>query len=522
MSQPATQDPPTIQAAPPTTFTLQDDATTITQAARFADASESNSSETSSDTSQPKSQSSDPLAVQSSTNVAAQTTKPALHTHARLDDDEASNLNHLSSRIRLTSLNDGTTGGAPRRKDKADRATVEQVLDPRTRTILLKLVRRGVLERVEGCISTGKEGGVYYGVRGPGDVKVGRPEGSSVEEMVGEGDAVAVKIYKTSILSYKTRAQYVDGSKRFQGGWRRGSNWASVKVWAEKEMRNLRRLETGGVRAPRTVLLKSHVLVMEFVGEEGKAAPRLLDLRSEDDAFWIGVYVQVMGIMRRMFRVCKLVHADLSEYNLLWAGEQVWVIDVGQSVEQDHPKALEFLRVDLRNMTAFFGKRGVKVVSERRAFEYVTKEQGAVETAHMKGEVEALVEKWGGVEEADDEVFRAQFIPQTLEQVVDVQRDAEQVGRGEGDELVYKQLLASSGEEDENESKSEAEGSTADEGDDESRFDRKQPRGKRFEDKDSKKEHKKHVKEEKREGRQKKMPKHVKKQLISSSSRQKH
>lgn len=43
------------------------------------------------------------------------------------------------------------------KKDKADRATTEQVLDPRTRLILFKMIGRGVLFEVNGCISTGKE-----------------------------------------------------------------------------------------------------------------------------------------------------------------------------------------------------------------------------------------------------------------------------------------------------------------------------------------------------------------------------
>lgn len=45
------------------------------------------------------------------------------------------------------------------RKDKSDRATTEQVLDPRTRLILYKMIGRGVLYEVNGCISTGKEVG---------------------------------------------------------------------------------------------------------------------------------------------------------------------------------------------------------------------------------------------------------------------------------------------------------------------------------------------------------------------------
>lgn len=44
-------------------------------------------------------------------------------------------------------------------KDKSDRATSEQVLDPRTRIILFKMIGRGFIYEVNGCVSTGKEVG---------------------------------------------------------------------------------------------------------------------------------------------------------------------------------------------------------------------------------------------------------------------------------------------------------------------------------------------------------------------------
>jgi serine/threonine-protein kinase RIO1 len=44
-------------------------------------------------------------------------------------------------------------------------------------------------------------------------------------------------------------------------------------------------------------------------------------------------FEQVVQQMRVMFQVCKLVHADLSEFNILfWKGQCV-IIDVSQSVE---------------------------------------------------------------------------------------------------------------------------------------------------------------------------------------------
>lgn len=52
-----------------------------------------------------------------------------------------------------------------------------------------------------------------------------------------------------------------------------------VKLWAEKEVRNLKRLNMteGLIKAPRPYLLKNNVIVMEFIGEEGLGAPRLKD-----------------------------------------------------------------------------------------------------------------------------------------------------------------------------------------------------------------------------------------------------
>ena len=50
-----------------------------------------------------------------------------------------------------------------------------------------------------------------------------------------------------------------------------------VQVWAEKELRNLKRLQVAGIPSPRPIMLKSHVLLMTFIGTNGSASPRLKD-----------------------------------------------------------------------------------------------------------------------------------------------------------------------------------------------------------------------------------------------------
>ena len=47
------------------------------------------------------------------------------------------------------------------------------------------------------------------------------------------------------------------------------------------------------------------------------------------------------------------------------------MIDVSQSVEHDHPHALEFLRKDCTNINAFFQKNGVCTMTLKELFDFV-------------------------------------------------------------------------------------------------------------------------------------------------------
>lgn len=41
-----------------------------------------------------------------------------------------------------------------------------------------------------------------------------------------------------------------------------------VRLWAEKEMRNLKRLVAAGIRAPDPLEVRENVLVMTFIGDK--------------------------------------------------------------------------------------------------------------------------------------------------------------------------------------------------------------------------------------------------------------
>lgn len=461
--------------------------------------------------------------------------KPTANTFASVED-QVSSLARYAGKLKLDDQQSGLGGKSNRTADKSDRATSEQVLDPRTRMILLQMLNRNVVSEVNGCLSTGKEANVYHALSLPLD-----SESDTVKAPIHR----AIKVYKTSILLFKDRDKYVTGEFRFKHGYNKNNNRAMVKVWAEKEMRNLRRIYGSGIPCPEPIYLRLHVLVMGFLGDrKGVPAPRLKDVELEGDEIekrWRSLYLQLVGYMRILYRKCRLVHADLSEYNVLYHEDKLWIIDVSQSVEHDHPRSLEFLRMDIKNVSDYFKRKGVNTLPERSIFEFVTATQGTLDPTAMEKLLEELQEARPDADEdtianveIDNEVFRNQYIPQTLEQVYDIERDAKEVEEGGGVNLVYRNLLAdklgasdppaSDGSELNGESQdSSTQGDDSNDSNDESDvFAKKPPRGKRFEDKDARKDHKKQVKEEKRIQRENKMPKYVKNKLISISARRKH
>ncbi|KAL0136219.1 RIO1-domain-containing protein, partial [Mucor lusitanicus] len=439
----------------------------------------------------------------------------------------------VASDIKLSSKK--ASGDKTVQKDKADRATVEQVLDPRTRIILFKMLNRGIFYEINGCISTGKEANVYHA-------------------MTEDGQHRAIKVYKTSILTFKDRDRYVTGEFRFRHGYSKSNPRKMVKVWAEKEMRNLRRIQQAGIPSPNALVLRMHVLVMEFLGDKnGWAYPRLKDAQIETSRY-PALYYQLVKNVRTMYQVCKLVHADLSEYNILYHSRKLYIIDVSQSVEHDHPHASEFLRKDLSNVTDYFAKKGVRVMSIMELFKFVTDVTFGNEEEEVDARLEKIQEEMNAnpsleINSVEDEIFMKSYIPTTLEEVIDIDRDTLIVEQGDGKNLVYADLLGTgvtksvqqlSIDDDDDDDKSEAEAAensdSADNDDDDNDDDDdeedsededgerkpKTPRGKKNEDKDDKKERKQKAKEEARERRKHKLPKAEKKRKIKTSSKRRN
>ncbi|XP_052866480.1 serine/threonine-protein kinase RIO3 [Anopheles cruzii] len=264
-------------------------------------------------------------------------------------------------------------------------ATAEMGLDEPTRLILYKWINNQLLESIDGVISTGKEAVILHAETDPDNPNRRDDDPVPPKE-------VAIKIFSTTLNEFKQRDRYIKDDHRFAGRFSKQNARTVINMWAEKELRNLHRIRAAGIRCPAVVALKKNVLVMQFIGANMVPAPKLKEA-TLSDAQLVLAYDEMVEIMHQLYKEARLVHADLSEYNILWHEEKCWVIDVAQSVEPSHPGALEFLMRDCGNISMFFTKRGVSGVKCKEdlffditGLDALSHNAAILERIHMKGE----------------------------------------------------------------------------------------------------------------------------------------
>jgi RIO kinase 1 len=128
--------------------------------------------------------------------------------------------------------------------------------------------------------------------------------------------------------------------------------------WAVAEFAALATLWQLGAPVPYPVQRDGTELLLEFVGTDGAAAPRLAQLRPEPDELvdlWRQL-VDALGVMAS----AGLAHGDLSAFNLMVHDERLVVIDLPQVVDlAANPRGPEFLERDVRNVAGWFTAHGL-------------------------------------------------------------------------------------------------------------------------------------------------------------------
>ena len=131
--------------------------------------------------------------------------------------------------------------------------------------------------------------------------------------------------------------------------------------WLDTEFDALGRLWEAGCAVPYPVQKLGIEVMLEYLGDEEEAAPRLVNAAAElDDEALRDLFGQLVTALRVMTKV-GLVHGDLSPYNLLVWNERLYVIDLPQAVDPiRQPDGLTLLQRDVQNLCKWFAARGVE------------------------------------------------------------------------------------------------------------------------------------------------------------------
>jgi len=216
---------------------------------------------------------------------------------------------------------------------------LEEVFSRRTLMALYDLLNKRVIKRVHGVVAAGKEARIYWG------------KGMNDEDL-------AIKIFLVETAEFRRcMLRYIIGDPRFK--YVRRDRWHLIRLWCSKEYKNLMKAYEVGVPVPKPISFKENVLVMEFIGDEGTPAPLIKDAPPEDPD---KAMKEIINYIDVLFNKAKLVHADLSEYNIMNYKGKLYLIDWGSSVHISHPEATSFLRRDLTNIIRFFTELGAEVI----------------------------------------------------------------------------------------------------------------------------------------------------------------
>ena len=184
------------------------------------------------------------------------------------------------------------------------------------------LVKKGVISALGSCIGEGKESRVY--------------------EALGTGPVI-LKLHRIGQRSFQTV--------------RKGRNYLPEKQhcpWviashfsAEQEYLALCSLQHH-VNVPIPLAMNRNVIAMTYIPGD-----RISDCTPDNpQEVFEEILQQIQAAYKRGY-----IHGDLSEYNVMFDGEKVWIIDWPQWVSPDHENAAEILDHDLLTITKFFHRR---------------------------------------------------------------------------------------------------------------------------------------------------------------------
>jgi RIO kinase 2 len=207
------------------------------------------------------------------------------------------------------------------------------------------LVKSNVLEALGRPLGIGKESDVY-------------------EALSPRGERIVAKFHRLGRISFRQ-------TRRARGyvAERRHISWLyQSRLAAEREYKVMQRIYRRRVSVPEPIARNRHVVVMGLI--EGT------ELRYAEIEEPVPIFKEIIANIRRAYLNAGIVHADLSEFNILIKPEGgVLIIDWPQAITRDHPDVERLLTRDAENVLYFFRKRYRLAFSLEEVISYVKGEK---------------------------------------------------------------------------------------------------------------------------------------------------
>jgi RIO kinase 2 len=206
------------------------------------------------------------------------------------------------------------------------------------------LVKAEVLEAFGKPLGVGKEADVY-------------------DALNPKGERIAIKYHRLGRISFRQTVRKRSYSTEPTARWLYQSRLA-----AEREFQALKLLFPKKVAVPEPLSQNRHVIAMGMI--EGAELAHWKRLARPEK-----ILKEILRNTRKAYLKAGIIHADLSEYNiLLKQNKHVLIIDWPQYVKKEHPNATDLLKRDLQNVAQYFERKHGLKIDLQESFKYVTGE----------------------------------------------------------------------------------------------------------------------------------------------------
>ena len=158
-------------------------------------------------------------------------------------------------------------------------------------------------------------------------------------------ERIAIKFHRLGRISFRQTI------KKRSYTTERASWLFQSRLAAEKEFQALELVFQHGVAVPEPISQNRHALVMGMI--EGAELAEYKEIPKPKR-----VLKEILRNIRKTYLKARVIHADLSEYNIILKPDMhILIIDWPQYVTKEHPNAQQLLRRDVKNVLRFFRRK---------------------------------------------------------------------------------------------------------------------------------------------------------------------